>query len=147
MANVDGGFVGGLGATGGDVGVGAGALGLGGAGNPDETAPVISNLSPTPGLLAVRLKEARLTPVEFDVTDIDPGLASVVVWVKFAGRPERLLVYDGSAFVHPFISTHSAVTAIEDGLHFSVLHSGLGWPSGLEEFTVKAIDASGNVGA
>jgi len=111
----------------------------------DGAAPVISNLTPAEGALAPTFQAARLTPISLDVTDIDPGLASVVIWCKFTGKEERLVVFDGAVFVKPFDSTLSARTTITNGFHFVVLYREPGWPDDIEELTVKGIDAAGNI--
>jgi hypothetical protein len=112
----------------------------------DTLDPVISNVTPASGgNLASTFNAARLTPVEFDVTD-NGTLSTVVIWCKFLGKEQTFLVYDGDDFVAPFDSSLSARTVISGGFHFVVAHTGAGWPASIEELVVRAVDSGGNVG-
>ncbi len=117
----------------------------------DGNPPTIANMTPTPGVapgdpggFPATYGAARLTPIEFDLVDVDPGLATFIVWCQFAIDDEALIVHDGVAFRGRF-AARSEITAIADGWHLSVLPEN-GWPPGeIPDFTVRAVDAAGNV--
>jgi hypothetical protein len=111
---------------------------------PDTTPPVIQNMTPTPGVFPGTRAQAKNTPIEFDVTDIDPGLQIVVLTMKYAGINETLVVHNGSDFLYPFDSDESVRTAITDGFHFAVLPRD-GWTANIDDLQVYAIDAHGNL--
>jgi hypothetical protein len=111
---------------------------------PDATAPVVSNVSPTPGELDSDPRIARITPVSFDVTDTDPGLGLIMITIAYAGQENRYVVHDGTDFIYPFDSATSERTAITDGYSFTVLPR-MGW-SGSPTIYVHRIDAEGNIG-
>lgn len=106
----------------------------------DTVAPVITNVSPPSGTQL----SSRSAPVEFDVTDVDPGLRLVIVTVKYTTRTETQLVFDGSVFVAPFASSESLTTIITDGYHFKITPENQ-WLGDIQEFFVYAIDKSGNL--
>ena len=113
-------------------------------GSGDETAPVVENVTPTPGgALAATRALARITPVQFDVTDLSPGVGAVIVTVKFVGDDSTLVAFDGTNFLPPFDSDTSAVTEIENGYHFSILPTA-GWRKSIDELFIYAVDADGN---
>lgn len=108
----------------------------------DTTPPTIGNVSPASG---TELTNAQ-TPIEFDVTDLDPGLVAVIVTLKYSVRNETLVVWNGAQFVSPFNSLVSERTVIANGYHFKILPQG-GWLSDISQLFVYAIDAAGNVEA
>lgn len=126
--------------------------GLVGGSAVDATAPTISNMTPSPsvapgdpGGFPADYRAARTTPIEFDVTDVTPGIALIIVWVKFSNRTDTLVVFDGVSLLWPF--DLSTVTPITNGYHFAVLPRG-GWPSDCTvSFHARAIDQAGNIGA
>ena len=106
----------------------------------DGSAPVISNVTPAAGTQLA----TQSTPIQFDVTDITPGLQLVAVSVKFANRRDTQLVYDGTKFLYPFDAAGSQTTAITNGLRFVVAPRGR-WIGDIEELFVYAIDSAGNL--
>lgn len=102
----------------------------------DSSAPVISNVIPTPGSTI-----PKYGPWQFDVTD-DLGLAGVIVKVRFAGRPTET-VFDVDAF-EGFYSA-SSVSVIANGFRFVIRRTG-GWPAP-PTFFARAIDMQGNQNA
>jgi len=102
-------------------------------------APVIQNVSP-----AASTEIEALTPVEFDVLDLDPGLRLVLITLKYENSGNTLLIFNGVNFVSPFSAGTSSVSAITNGLHFSILPSG-GWAGNIEELFVYAVDTAGNL--
>ena len=117
---------------------------IGPATGPDTTAPVIANLTPVSGNLAATRAAAASQPIEFDVTDLDPGLRMVLVVIKLAGDPKRYVVHDGSDFIWPYNGAVSARTAITDGYHYTILPT-MGWQDDITELFVYAVDAAGNL--
>ncbi len=103
----------------------------------DEQDPVITNLTPAPGELTER------QAIEFDVTDVSPGLRLVALWIKFTNQRRPWVVYDGETFWDPF-DGNSEVSAITDGYHFVLQPNGI-WPDTSFDLTVTAIDAAGNL--
>lgn len=113
----------------------------------DQTAPVISGITPAAGgNLAADYATARITPVQFDVTDIDPGLAAIMVTIKYVGVTDTVVVYDGTNFLGAFVNSNTTKTVISDGFRFVLLPNG-GWPRSIEQLFVYAVDAAGNVEA
>lgn len=104
----------------------------------DTTAPTVQNLIPVSGVLPT-----TRTPIEFDVVDVDPGLAAVIVTVKFRSEAETWVVWDGFKFLPPFEAESARTDAIE-GFHFSILPTP-GWPDFVEDLRVYAIDQAGNL--
>lgn len=115
------------------MGFGTGAWGGGPGWDIDD--PSVVNLTP-----ADLSDLDRMEPLEFDVLDMAPGLAIVLVWMKYSGATDWLLVYDGDDFLGTF-ARESEAEAIDDGKHFSVLPAG-GW---VNPFTirVRALDLAG----
>jgi concanavalin A-like lectin/glucanase superfamily protein len=97
--------------------------------------PVVSNIVPAPGSLG------RNTPVQFDVTD-DLGLAAVLVYVTYPGRPTEL-IHDGTAFRYPYLGSSRAL--ITGGFRFVVQRNG-GWQAA-PSFVAHAIDTEGRENA
>lgn len=110
----------------------------------DTTPPTISNMTPTPGVFPGTRAQAKITPIEFDVTDIDPGLKIVVLTLKYAGTNSTLVVHNGTEFLYPFDSSESARTVITDGFHFKVLPR-KGWTANIDDLQVYALDSHGNL--
>lgn len=117
----------------------------------DANPPTIANMTPSPGVepgaaggFPADYASAKYTPIEFDLVDVDPGLATFIVWCQFPLEGDVLLVHDGVAFRGTF-AARSTIEAIVDGWHLSVLPAS-GWPPGqIPDFTVRAVDAAGNV--
>lgn len=120
--------------------VGTGAPGAG----ADTTPPVIANINPAPGVIPGTREVAKQTPIEFDVTDLDPGVLFVLVTIKYAETNETFLAYNGTSFLFPFNSTQSKVEAITDGFHFEILPVRTGWQDDFEVF-IYAVDSAGNL--
>lgn len=106
----------------------------------DETAPVISGITPAPGTQLA----SRNAPIQFDVTDLAPGVSLVLITAKLSTRKETQLVYNGSSFVAPYISDGSTVVAITNGFRFTVQPESQ-WLGDIEELFVYAVDSVGNV--
>jgi hypothetical protein len=125
--------------------------GMIGGSSSDSTDPVISNMTPTPGVapgdpggFSADYATAKWTPIEFDLTDVMPGLATFSIWCELPGEDDVLLVHDGANFRGRW-AARSSIVAIANGYHLSVLPS-RGWPPGeIPDFTVRAVDAAGNV--
>jgi len=105
----------------------------------DTTAPTIANVTPSPGELP-----SRTTPIELDVLDVDPGLALVVLLLRYERRQDTVVVHDGEAFRYPFDSGSSLRAAIGGGYHYILLPRG-GWVDDIAELVVIAADGAGNV--
>lgn len=100
----------------------------------DSVAPAIANfVAPT----------TRVGFATFEVTDLNPGLRLVQIWLKFAGDDRRELVHDGSNFMPRFGGSR---TPIAGGYAFSVTQLG-GWQGDVELFWIQAIDQQGNLEA
>lgn len=108
----------------------------------DVSPPIIANVLPPDGTQLV----TRSSPISFDVTDIDPGLQMVLVTVKYTLRRETQVVFDGSVFVAPYLTSGSQVSTIANGLHFEIVPENQ-WLGDIEEFFVYAIDKAGNLEA
>jgi hypothetical protein len=122
----------------------------------DTTDPVISNVTPTPGVapgepggFPLDPYEASQTPIECDVTDASPGLRLVAMWGQIGLRDSgestpTYVVHNGLRFVWPFDSDASERTTISGGYHYVILPRG-GWPPGSVSLTVEAVDQAGNL--
>lgn len=105
------------------------------------TPPVISGVSPAAGSAI-----STFTPIVFDVTDAASGEVQLaLITVKFAAKRDVWQVYNGTGFNEAF-AQGSTVTAIANGLRFSVIPKG-GWQDSIDEFFVYAVDGDGNVEA
>lgn len=112
----------------------------------DSTAPVIANITPAPsGPLAATYAAARATLVEFDVTDLSPGLSAVLVSVQLEGEDEVYLAFDGTRFSGQFDDL-STVAAIANGFHFAIIPN-LGWYKSIAAMFIYAVDSHGNLEA
>lgn len=100
---------------------------------PVLSTPSIGNWTPDP---AVQI--AATTVVGFDVTDTH-GLRRVVVYAATAAGGGEL-VYDGAAFVAPYM-VGSSTTAIANGLRFSIARDD-GWTVA-PRLTVVAVNVDG----
>ena len=117
---------------------------------PDNDPPAILNVTPEPetqpgepGGFPASYTLAHATPIEFDITDEEPGLALVVVSCTISTIPGTFTVYRDGEFTEGFES--STVTPIADGFHFAIVRDA-GWPAGAEVWIdVDASDAAGNV--
>lgn len=110
----------------------------------DVIDPIIENVTPAPGqLTGMSIAQRAATNIEFDVTDLSPGLRKVIVWAKLENDAQTVVVYDGNALRYPYLGAQSSVTQITNGLHFSIRPVN-GWTSDIEELTVTAIDRAGN---
>ena len=104
---------------------------------PNATPPVVSNIQPPNFVLA-----SRSQPIEFDVTDVSPGIAGVVVTVKYQYTTETHVIWNGTEFLDPYV-TISSITTIDGGFHFEILPTG-GWRQDIEKLKVYAVDSDGN---
>lgn len=119
-----------------------------GGGGGSVTAPTIDNVTPAeelepgePGAFSLSFKTARLTPIEFDISDIPDG-ADVTISVKYADRNETytaLVAGTGGVFTWPFdVQADNAIGAIaSEPVHVKMLPRG-GWPNTRVAFTVAA---------
>lgn len=108
-----------------------------GGGTPAPSPPVISNLTPANN---TQLGGTQ-TPIEFDVTDADPGLLEVILWLKFGNQLRPWVVHDTVSFWDPF-DRGSSRTAIANGWHFKLVPNGV-WLDGAISLTVRAVDQRG----
>lgn len=128
-----------------------------GGGSGDLVAPVISNLVPVPGVqpglpggFPLDKAIAKFTPITFDITDIDPGIAHIGIYVQLPNEEDLLVAFEGGNKYGRFILLSSR-SAIADGFHYSILPK-LGWPDPVPgqpwEIIIRsrAIDAAGNIG-
>lgn len=112
----------------------------------DATAPVVTVVSPTPGVLPGTRAQARLQPITIDVTDVSPGLRSVMLLVSYAGIVGEDVVCRRNTFRAPYTGSVSVIT---NGFRFVVNPPPGGWPIATENpdirFFVEAVDAAGNL--
>lgn len=100
----------------------------------DTTPPVVSNVTPATG--------GALAPLDTwgcDVTDVDSGVAAVVLFRGGAGRRVEVIYETSLGACRGYTVT---VEAITDGLRFTA-RSEDGWPAAAVIY-VKVIDAAGN---
>ncbi len=109
----------------------------------DDTDPVVTIVSPTPGEIAGTVQEARNTPIVVEVTDSAPGLGRVHITLKYTHNIYTLAVWDGDGFLAPFNTADSFTTAITGGIRFTILPTG-GWAGDIEVLKVSASDLHGN---
>ena len=98
--------------------------------------PVIANMVPAPGDID------KTAPIDFDVTDVDPGLRRVILHLKYSSDSETLVIHDGDDFKPPFDGPTNVRSAISGGFHYTIFPAG-GW-TGSFDLDVVAIDAAGN---
>lgn len=115
-----------------------------GADSDSDNPPLITIVSPTPGLIPGSFAQAATTPLIFDVTDVTPDLQDVLLWISFDGGANAEVVHDHTAFFARY-SGGSTRVPIVNGYRYSLLREG-GWPSDLDaiQLTVKAYDSAGN---
>ncbi len=100
-------------------------------------AIAIENLSP------VDMSEiGRTDTITFDIVDPTP-LTLIAGWVKYQGRIERILIFDGVNFVAPFNSLSSLedVNSDQTRQRFIIAPVG-GWESDLEALTFRSADGT-----
>lgn len=88
---------------------------------PDVTAPVISNISPTPGTPI-----ARTQVITFEITDNSGLFRRILPAVLFPGLEALEIIHDGEAFTGLY-ENNSTRAAIANGYIYSVLRKN-GWP-------------------
>lgn len=103
----------------------------------DTTPPVVRNLVPPPGTILTT------DIIQFDVSDPEPIVNRVFVWIKFVGDDDACLVHDGTTFSSKFIAGSVRAALVSGGYHFTLQYDG-GWPSSIQALTVKAVDQAGN---
>lgn len=123
----------------------------GGAGG-SFSAPTVTNIEPTPdtepgeaGAFSIDFRVARLTPIEFDLTNIPAG-ARIGISIKWANRNETYLAldFDSSAtegdFVWPFDvqPSNSIGPLASEPVHVTLLPRG-GWPPGVVTIKTAAV--------
>lgn len=108
-----------------------------GGGSGDTTPPSISNMTPAPGELAT-----NQTPIQFDVTDVTPGVTDVILYIKFANQRRPWVVWDGG-FWDPF-DRGSTRAAITNGYRYTLVPNSI-WPDSEFDLTVHASDGDGNL--
>ena len=109
----------------------------------DSVEPVITNVNPPVGPLAGDRATALATAVSFDVTDVNPGFGVVLLTIKYTGRDETILVFNGNSFLDKFDNGDTSRVVITDGFTFTLLPTG-GWEDTFELF-VYAVDGDGNL--
>lgn len=110
-------------------------------GEADTTAPTVTAVTPQ-GDLPGTHAQAKRASITFDVADLDPGLAQVILLLKHGGnRIEALYDEELGGFVNGFTGT---VTAIANGLRFVVNAPAEGWSEPIRIFP-RPVDAAGNV--
>lgn len=130
-------------------------------GSADGNPPVITVISPTPGVspgvaggFPADPTAARSTPIVLTVTDLAPGLEYFVVTARLfannAATPLEEVVYRRGSFRGPYVASSSSV-GITGGVQLTVQRAG-GWPAGASPeahitFAVDALDAAGNLAA
>ena len=113
-------------------------------GGPHVAFIVGAGTDPNPPVIASFVAPTtRSGAVTFQVTDLNPGLRLVQIWLKFTHDARTELVYNGTQFLPRFSGT---VTPIANGLAFSVTQNG-GWDGDAELFWIQAVDQHGNVEA
>jgi len=132
-----------------------GYLGMNTTTIPDGNPPIITIVSPAPGVspgdpggFPLDWAAARMTPVVVRITDIDPGRHYECVVARYAGRPDELVVYRRGAFRGLF--TGSGQATITNGIELTILPVG-GWFSSdvLDDLVLEldAVDSAGNLNA
>lgn len=103
----------------------------------DGYPPAISGITPAAGTAIF-----PTTTLQFDVVDNDSAMRLVMVTASFAGFPRTEVIYDGTAFVQPYVNAETTAATITNGLRFQVKRNG-GWP-GSPTLTPYAVDVTGN---
>lgn len=118
-----------------------GVLQSGFVGNTNTTPPVITPITPV-GDLPGTFSQARLASITFDVADVSPGLASVVLMIQLAGgKIEALYVAAKGGFVNGY---SGSATPISNGTRFIVNAPVQGWSEPIV-ITPIPVDKAGNV--
>lgn len=115
-------------------------------GGSDITPPVISPVSPLPGIapgdpdgFPLDADLAAVTPIIVDITDVFPGVVFIsVVNVTDGGAA----VFRGSNFLGEYINGSSS-PSITNGTELAMLPDG-GWVGPFVQLDIDAIDAAGN---
>lgn len=110
----------------------------------DETTPTVTNVSP-----ADDSEIDRHDPISFSVEDLVPGLRLVVIWFKYDGDTDYILVYDGDGFTDLFERDSTIEETLGDDsetvqLDFSLMPAG-GWRKDIESIRIRAVDRAGNL--
>lgn len=113
-----------------------------GGGAPDTTPPVVTVISPTPGLIPGNIRQAANTPLVIDVTDIAPGVAFLRVRIRYALLGMQCTLHNGTTFELGY-QQNSTKVVIPNGFRFTLLPDD-GWLSGFT-LEVDAIDGAGNI--
>jgi len=98
--------------------------------------PAISNVDP-----ADMSTIGRTDFIEFDVTDVDSEIQTVMVTARWSTNDPWEVIFDGDEF-SPAYSLFSVRTVITNGYHFKVKRT-LGWKSASLTFKVVAVDVTG----
>lgn len=113
-------------------------------GGPHVAFIVGSTLDPNPPVISSFVAPTTRTgAATFNVTDVNPGLRVVQIWIQFKNSNRAEMVYDGTKFWPRFAGT---VTPIANGKAFVVTQNG-GWEGDVDLFWIQAVDAHGNVEA
>lgn len=107
-----------------------------GGGGGGGTPPVISNITPTTGTTI-----ERTDFIEFDVTDVDSDIRTVIIMARWSTEDPWEVVFDGDSF-GPAYDTFSIRTVIAEGFHFKCKRA-LGWKSSSIDFKAVAVDVTG----
>lgn len=120
------------------------------SGGGSVSAPVLSNITPDvdeapgqPGAFSSAFKLARLTPIEFDITNIAPG-AQIAITVHYEDRNETYVALDvRGVWRWPFdVSGDNTIGDLtSEPVHVSMLPRG-GWPPTVVSFEVAAAKAT-----
>lgn len=122
--------------------------GVGPPGTGGIASPTISNITPSediepgePGAFSASFKVARLTPIEFDLTNIPAG-ADITISVKYEDRNETytaLAPGTGGVFTWPFdVQADNEIGLLSsEPVHVRMLPRG-GWPPTVVSFVVAA---------
>lgn len=107
----------------------------------DATPPTITLISPaTEGDLPGTFSQARYADIVFEVSDVDPGLRSVIVTFLYASGAREEVVYRRGSFRRGWSGQVDVVGQIWT---FTVRAPAGGWP-GPFTIGVDAVDAAGN---
>lgn len=121
------------------------------AGIPPILTPVLSNITPAPlpaqpgdaGAFSVDFRVARLTPIEFDVTQVASG-ANIAIIVLFGDRNESYTALDADGVWRwPWdVAADNVIGAVSlEPVHVRMLPRG-GWPPTIVRFQVANARAS-----
>lgn len=102
----------------------------------DDTAPTVSNPTPTPGTTL-----GEFDTFGFDVTDAG-GLLRVFVVAVFPTLNVKEVVHDGTEWSANYSGTRTEIT---DGYQFAGILRAGGWPA-TPTFVIYPVDTAGNEG-